>query len=76
MDLGDLWHDICLHLYATNHLSPFSVTKGMEPSAGKGSQTVMICSKVGMELCLKSSMCSCFLDNGTELLLLTLIQDH
>lgn len=52
MDLGDLWPYICLHVYATNHLSPFSVTKGMESSAGKDSQTVTICSKMDMEICL------------------------
>lgn len=76
MDLGDLWHYICLHVCATNHLSPFSVTKGMESSGGKDSPTVMICSKMGMEIGLKSSLCLCFLRSGTELLLLTQIQGY
>lgn len=75
-DLGDLWHYICLDVCATNHLNPFKVTKGMESSIEKDSQTVMICSKMGMEICLKSSTCPCFLGSETELLLLTLIQDH
>lgn len=70
------WHYICLHVCTTNYPSPFSVTKGMESSAGKDSQTVTICSKVDMEICLWSSMCPCFLGSGTELLLMTLIQDY
>lgn len=48
----------------------------MEFSAGKDSQTVMICSKRGMEICLKSSMYLCVLGSRTELLLLTLTQAY